>query len=76
MGAMVFANRRRTRPLWVCGAVLLGVVVVKLFVFDLARTSGVERIVSFIVVGLLLLVIGYIAPVPTRSDATVAEKSS
>ena len=68
MGAMVFANRRRTRSLWVCGAALLGVVVVKLFIFDLERISGVERIVSFIAVGILLLVIGYIAPVPPRSE--------
>jgi uncharacterized membrane protein len=76
MGAMVFANRRRTRPLWVCGTVLLGVVVVKLFLIDLERTSGVERIVSFIAVGILLLVIGYIAPVPTRREGQTGEKSS
>jgi uncharacterized membrane protein len=76
MGAMVFANRRGTRPLWVCGAALLGVVVVKLFIVDLERTSGVERIVSFIVVGVLLLVIGYIAPVPTRKDGQPVEKAS
>jgi uncharacterized membrane protein len=76
MGAMVFANRRRARPLWVCGAVLLGVVVVKLFIIDLERTSGVERIVSFIAVGILLLVIGYIAPVPPRNEVATAEKAS
>jgi uncharacterized membrane protein len=52
------------------------VVVVKLFLVDLERTSGVERIVSFIVVGVLLLVIGYIAPVPTRKDGQPAEKTS
>ncbi|HVP09505.1 MAG TPA: DUF2339 domain-containing protein [Burkholderiales bacterium] len=68
MGAMVFANRRRVRSLWICGAALLGVVVVKLFIFDLERISGVERIVSFIAVGILLLVIGYIAPVPPRTE--------
>ena len=76
MGAMVFANRRRSRALWVCGAALLGVVVVKLFLFDLERLSGVERIVSFIAVGILLLVIGYIAPVPPRDEARTAETSS
>lgn len=76
MGAMVLANRRRTRVLWVCGAVLLGVVVVKLFLIDLERTSGVERIVSFIAVGILLLVIGYIAPVPTRAEARPGETPS
>jgi uncharacterized membrane protein len=76
MGAMVFANRRRTRPLWVCGVTLLGVVVVKLFLFDLERISGVERIVSFIAVGILLLVVGYIAPVPPRAEGNTAEKPS
>lgn len=68
LGAMVFANRRRIRPLWVCGAALLGVVVVKLFIVDLQRIGGMERIVSFIGVGVLLLVIGYLAPVPPRRE--------
>ena len=52
------------RTLWVAGAVLLGAVVVKLFLVDLANSGTVERIVSFIGVGALLLVIGYLAPVP------------
>ena len=64
LGAMVFSNRRRIRPLWVCGAALLAVVVVKLFIVDLSKISGIERIVSFLGVGVLLLVIGYFAPVP------------
>jgi uncharacterized membrane protein len=64
LGAMVFSNRKRIRSLWVCGAVLLAVVVVKLFIIDLSKISGIERIVSFLGVGVLLLVIGYFAPVP------------
>jgi uncharacterized membrane protein len=46
--------------------VLLALVVVKLFAVDLSRVGGVARIVSFIGVGLLLLLIGYLAPVPPR----------
>ena len=68
LGAMLFANRRRSRPFWVCGAVLLGIVVVKLFVLDLSRIGGMERIFSFIGVGVLLLVVGYVAPVPPRNE--------
>jgi len=67
LAAMLFANRRRSRPAWVAGAVLLGLVVVKLFLVDLGQAGTVERIVSFIGVGLLLLLIGYLAPVPPRS---------
>lgn len=68
LGGMVFANRRRIRPLWVCGAALLAVVVVKLFLVDLQKISGVERIVSFLGVGVLMLVIGYLAPAPPRAE--------
>lgn len=71
LGAMVFANRIRMRGLWVCGAGLLAVVVVKLFLIDLSKIGGVERIVSFLGVGVLLLVIGYLAPVPPRKEGEV-----
>ena len=66
LATMVVANRKSARTGWIAGAVLLGVVVAKLFVVDLSRVGGVERIVSFIGVGVLLLLIGYLAPVPPR----------
>jgi uncharacterized membrane protein len=64
LATMVVANRTVTRTGWIAGATLLAVVVVKLFAVDLSRIGGIERIVSFIGVGLLLLLIGYLAPVP------------
>jgi uncharacterized membrane protein len=69
LAAMVIANRRRYRIAWVAGAALLAVVVVKLFLVDLAQVGGVERIVSFMGVGVLLLIVGYMAPVPPRGEA-------
>ena len=36
--------------------------------FDLSGANGVERIVSFIGVGLLMLIIGYVAPVPPNRN--------
>jgi len=68
LAAMVVANRAEARDGWTAGAVLLAVVVVKLFAVDLSRIGSVERIVSFIGVGLLLLAIGYLAPVPARKE--------
>ena len=62
------ATRLRQRIVWIGGAALLGAVVVKLFLVDLANTGGVARIVSFIGVGVLLLIIGYLAPVPPRAS--------
>ena len=60
----VLATRRGNRTLWFVGAALLALVVVKLFVIDLAGTGTVARIVSFLVVGGLMLVIGYFSPLP------------
>ena len=62
--AMVTATRTRVRPLWLIGAGLMAIVVVKLFFVDLSNIGGIERIVSFIGVGLLMLVVGYFSPVP------------
>jgi uncharacterized membrane protein len=66
MCTMVIAARLKLRALWITGAALMGVVVVKLFLVDLSNVGGVERIVSFIGVGLLMLLIGYVSPVPPR----------
>lgn len=70
--AMVIASRTHLRALWIAGAALMGAVVVKLFMVDLSNVSGVERIVSFIGVGLLMLVIGYLSPVPPRTSQAPA----
>ncbi|MET3915044.1 putative membrane protein [Variovorax sp. OAS795] len=68
--AMVLGHARGVRTLWVGGAALLGVVVLKLFFVELADRGGLFRIVSFIAVGALLLLVGYFAPVPpSRKEA-------
>ncbi|MGH8619332.1 MAG: DUF2339 domain-containing protein [Burkholderiales bacterium] len=72
LGAMVVATRRGLRALWVIGAALLGVVVVKLFIVDLANSGTAGRWVSFIGVGLLVIVVGYFAPVPPKPQEKAA----
>ncbi|HEY2918149.1 MAG TPA: DUF2339 domain-containing protein [Candidatus Binatia bacterium] len=62
--AMFSATRMRLRMIWLAGAGMMAVVVFKLFFIDLSNIGGIERIVSFIGVGLLMLVIGYVSPVP------------
>jgi uncharacterized membrane protein len=66
--AMVIGAHRRHRVVWLTGAVLMGVVVVKLFLVELGNSGTLTRIVSFLGVGLLLLVVGYFAPVPPRTE--------
>jgi len=63
---MFQAARRAQRLVWMAGALLLGVVVLKLFLFDLSQLRGLGRIVAFLGVGVLLLAIGYFSPVPPK----------
>ncbi len=66
LGGMVLGTRRASRGVWMAGAALMGVVVAKLFVIDLGSTGTVARIVSFLGVGVMLLVVGYFSPVPPK----------
>jgi len=68
LATMVIGARQRRRALWLTGAALMGVVVVKLFLVELGDSGSMTRIVSFLGVGLLLLVVGYFAPVPPRAE--------
>jgi uncharacterized membrane protein len=65
----LYASRKNIRILWLTGAVLLGLVVLKLFVIDLSALGSLGRVISFLVVGVLLTSIGYFAPLPDRSDS-------
>ena len=65
---MLVAARKRTRFVWLAGAALLAVVIAKLFLIDLSRVGSVERIVSFVGVGLLMLVVGYFSPLPPARE--------
>ncbi|MBC9249018.1 hypothetical protein A9179_01890 [Pseudomonas alcaligenes] len=63
---MIVGHLRGRRELWLVGAALIGVVVAKLFFVELGNRGGLERIISFIGVGVLLLIVGYFAPLPPR----------
>nr|WP_288497759.1 DUF2339 domain-containing protein [uncultured Pseudomonas sp.] len=69
LGLTITGHIRVRRDLWMVGASLIGVVVVKLFFVDLGNSGSLERIISFIGVGVLLLVVGYFAPLPPRREA-------
>ena len=61
---MFFAARRALRPLWMTGAGLLALAIGKLFLIDLGTLSGLPRVIAFLGVGTLLLLIGYLSPLP------------
>lgn len=60
----LWSTRKGSRPAWIAGATILSMVVIKLFIVDLAGTGTIARIVSFLGVGSLMLIIGYFSPLP------------
>lgn len=70
LALMISGHLRRQREVWITGAVLIGVVVAKLFLVELSDRGGMARVISFIGVGILLLVVGYFAPLPPKKTNT------
>jgi len=73
LSLMIGGHLRRRREVWLIGAALIGVVVAKLFFVELSNRGGLARIVSFIGVGVLLLVVGYFAPLPPKRAEAVPD---
>ena len=71
---MNLSRRWQERKLWMLGAGLLGLVLLKLFTKDLTGTGTLARIVSFMVVGGLMLLIGYLSPIPAKAKSTTDEE--
>lgn len=72
MAAWVAGSRRGNRSLWLLGAVLMGIVLLKLLLIDRQHLGNLLGIGSFIGYGLLCTVVGYLAPAPPREPKEVA----
>lgn len=66
----IFGSKRGDRLLWGSGAVLMGVVLLKLLLIDRDHLGNLFGIVSFIAYGLLCTAVGYFAPAPPRRAAS------
>ena len=76
MLAILYSSRKSMRTLWIAGAILVGIVLLKLIFADLRASGTIERIISFLVVGGLLVAMGYFSPIPpSKEDDATAEKS-
>jgi len=64
MALMVRASNKGERNMWFAGAMLLGIVVMKLFLIDLSGSGTLSRIISFMGVGGLTMALGYYSPLP------------
>lgn len=70
--AWIAGSKRRSRPLWTAGAVLMGLVLGKLALVDRSYIGDLPGIVSFLAVGVLLVLVGWFAPSPPRRESEPA----
>ena len=71
--ATIIASRYWQRALWFMGIGLLGIVVLKLVLVDLSQTEAIWRVISFLGAGSLILLIGYLAPLPPTCDENLKQ---
>jgi uncharacterized membrane protein len=64
LGHVIAGSKMSLRQLWIAGALLMVGDIAKFILLDLAKAGTALRIVSFFVAGLLLLFIGWAAPLP------------
>lgn len=73
----IIGSRRESRPLWLSGALLMSVVLVKLVLIDRGHLGNLFGILSFFAYGMLCVIVGYFAPMPpaeiTPEKTTPAE---
>jgi len=67
IAAMLAGKRRGSRAVWFGGAALMALVLVKLMLIDRNYLNDLSAIVGVLVVGVLLVAVGYFAPVPPKA---------
>ncbi|ARU06772.1 hypothetical protein CCO03_09980 [Comamonas serinivorans] len=67
VGGWVLGSRRGHRVLWLAGAVLMGVVLLKLLLIDRQNLGDLLGIGAFIAYGLLCTAVGWLAPAPPKA---------
>lgn len=70
---MIMAHNKQQRINWFAGAIILGAVIAKLFLIDITNEDGLIKAVTFIVVAVLILVVGYFSPLPPRNQISTLE---
>lgn len=66
LAAMLTGARRVSRPIWIGGACLVGLVIVKLILIDRTHLKDLHAILGVLAVGSLLMVVGWFAPNPPK----------
>ena len=65
---IIIASKNAKRGLWLLGSSILALVIFKLFLIDLQNQNTLFSTLLFILVGVLLLLVGYISPLPPQKE--------
>ena len=68
--AILRGQKIHSRALWCAGAGLLAVDMLKLLLVDLRGAETLTRVLAFLVLGGLFMLIGWIAPLPPKKEAS------
>jgi uncharacterized membrane protein len=63
---MILSQKLQSRGVWIASMSLIGITVCKLLFIDMSNSATIERIISFIGAGLLILIIGYFFKIPSK----------
>lgn len=74
--AWIAGSRHGNRAIWTGGAILLSLVLLKLLLIDRQYIGNLTGIASFLAVGMLLVVVGRIAPSPPRNPRPDSQGTS
>ncbi|KIM12815.1 MAG: hypothetical protein KU38_03825 [Sulfurovum sp. FS08-3] len=65
---MLLSQRLQNARVWIASMSLIGITVLKLLFVDMANSATIERIVSFVGAGVLILIIGYFFKMPQKPN--------
>jgi len=63
---MLLSQKLQSRGVWISSMSLIAITVIKLLLIDMANSATIERIISFIGAGVLILIIGYFFKIPQK----------
>lgn len=72
----LLASKQAGRYIWMLGIAVLAIVIAKLIFLDLSHSHTLTRIISFIGSGMIMLVMGYFAPLPPKQKEIMASNPS
>jgi len=68
-GLMILSLQLKSRGVWIASMSLIAITVLKLLLIDMANSGTMERIISFIGAGILILIIGYFFKIPQKNTS-------